>query len=79
MNERYDEPEKVALHKNRFEGGKALVILGGPSGIGWKRVRYKVIPDVIITCNGGVVVQNADYWVLGENMNRKLYYALTSR
>jgi hypothetical protein len=63
-------------HRNRFVGGIALVVLGGPSGIGWKRLRNELKPDVLITCNGGVVVRNAGYWILGENMNRKLHYAL---
>jgi hypothetical protein len=76
---RLDNPEEVEKHKNRFLGGKALIVLGGPSGIGWKRLRNKLKPDVLITCNGGVGVRNADYWVLGENMNRKLYYALKGK
>jgi hypothetical protein len=66
---RPDNPKAMAMHKDRFYGGTALVILGGPSGAGWERLRDAVAPDVIITMNGATRIPGADYWLLTENMN----------
>jgi len=71
----FDEPEKIKEHQNRFEGGKALVVLGGVSGKGWARLRNEIGPDVIISTSGATSIP-AEYWIEGENMNRAYYYAM---
>ena len=73
---RQDDPKEVLKHKDKFLGATALLVLGGPSGIRWKKLRDEIKPDVIITCNGLTNISGATYWVLGENMNRALFYAL---
>lgn len=65
---RPDEPLKIQEHKDRFYGGKALCILGGPSGKDWINVRNNIGPDVILTCNGNTDTP-ADYWMMAENMH----------
>ena len=49
---RPDNPTAVAMHEGRYFGGRALVVLGGPSGKSWESVRDKIKPDVILTANG---------------------------
>jgi len=71
----FDEPEKIKEHQNRFEGGKALVVLGGVSGKGWARLRDEIKPDVIISTSGATSIP-AEYWIEGENMNRAFHYAM---
>lgn len=69
MNNRPDDPLAVMSHKDRFFGGKALIVLGGPSGAGWQELRYQLNPDVILTANGNTDLPGAEYWMLAENMN----------
>ena len=57
------------MHKDRYFGGVALVILGGPSGANWMKLRDVIRPDVIITSNGNTDTPGAEYWLLTENMN----------
>jgi hypothetical protein len=74
---RPDDPIAVSAHRGRFYGGRALVILGGPSaGSGaWEELRDKLKPDVLLTCNGATNIPGVDYWLLGENMSRAAGYA----
>ncbi len=58
-------------HANKYRGGKALIVLGGPSGKAWQSVRDELKPDVLIGVNGvNGVIPNLDYWLLMENMLR---------
>ena len=66
---RPDDPGAVMAHTGRFDGGVALVVLGGPSGQDWMRLRDEIVPDVILTMNGMTRLPGADYWLLAENMN----------
>jgi len=67
---RDDDPHAVNAHKNAFENGRALIVLGGPSGANWQNVRDKVNPDVLIGVNGvGAVIDSLDYWLCAENMS----------
>lgn len=69
--ERPDDPHGVMLHANAYYGGKALIVLGGPSGEKWERVRDDVRPDVILGANGvNAKISNLDYWMCAENMTR---------
>lgn len=74
---RPDDPDTMQIHHNRFPGGRALVVLGGPSaGNGnWKRLWDELKPDVLLTCNGGTSIPGADYWMLAENMSRAALHA----
>jgi len=67
--DRPDDPVAMSAHHGRFYGGKALAVLGGPSGQGWATLRNEIKPDVIITANGATRLPGADYWLLTENMN----------
>lgn len=66
---RKDDPLGVMAHADRYFGGKALIVLGGPSGREWKRLRDEIEPDVILTANGATRLPGAGYWMLTENMN----------
>ena len=66
---RPDDPIAVEFHRDRYYGGKALVVLGGPSGKNWEQLRDDIQPDVILTANGATKLPGADYWILVENMN----------
>ena len=67
---RDDEPHAVEAHKGAFDGGRALIVLGGPSGANWKELHDKMKPDVLITVNNvGTQIPDADYWICAENMN----------
>lgn len=58
-----------AEHANKYRGGKALIVLGGPSGKDWKRLQDEIKPDVLIGVNGvNGEIPNLDYWLLMENM-----------
>ncbi len=68
---RYDDPKGVMKHAGRFDGGKALVVLGGYSAANWAELCASIKPDVVIIANGAnALVQNADYWICAENMTR---------
>ncbi len=68
---RYDEPEKVMQHAGKYDGGKAMIVLGGYSMCGWEWLKEEVKPDVTIIANGvNSVIQGADYWICSENMTR---------
>ena len=68
---RYDDPDAVMRHANRYKGGKALVLLGGYSLERWQEVYAEIQPDVLIGANGvNGVVQDLDYWLIAENMTR---------
>lgn len=66
---RPDDPGAVMAHAGRYAGGCALIVLGGPSGANWKRIRNQVKPDVILTANGNTDHPGAEYWMLSENMH----------
>jgi len=66
---RPDDPLAVMEHKDRFYGGKALIVLGGPSGKGWEKLAAEIRPDVILTANGATHISGAEYWMLSENMS----------
>jgi hypothetical protein len=75
LHNRPDEPVVINKHKGKFEGSRALIILGGPSGKQWNRVRKEIDPDVIITCNSATAIPGAEYWVVGENLNRAFIHS----
>lgn len=73
---RYDDPQGVMSHAGRYQGGKALVVLGGYSALRWQEVREEIKPDVIIGANGvNALVYGLDYWMCAENMTRSLRMA----
>lgn len=69
IQNRPDDPIAIAQHKDRFYGGVALCILGGPSGQDWEKIRDEVQPDCILTANGNTSTPDVNYWMLAENMN----------
>jgi hypothetical protein len=69
--DRPDNSEAVMKYAGRYTGGKALVILGGYSGAGWKKVRDEIKPDVLLGANGvNGKVKDLDFWMCMENMTR---------
>lgn len=56
-------------HKDRFYGGRALIVLGGPSGKDWKSVFDEIQPNVLMTANGNTGLPGVEYWMLAENMH----------
>lgn len=67
---RFDNPFGVMKHANKYEGGVALIVLGGTSGANWEKLRDEVHPDVILGANGTCFkIDDLDYWVLAENMS----------
>lgn len=66
---RTDDPQGVMAHQDRFYGGTGLIVLGGPSGKTWEKLRDEIEPDVLLTVNGATRLPGADYWLLTENMN----------
>lgn len=68
---RLDDPAAVMQHAGRFAGGKALVVLGGYSAANWAELYASLNPDVLIIANGAnALVENADYWLMTENLTR---------
>lgn len=65
---RPDDPAGVMKFKDRYYGGRALIVLGGPSGADWRKIRDEIKPDVILAANGNLDV-GAEFWMLAENMN----------
>jgi len=47
---------------------KALLVLGGPSGKNWEKVRDEINPDLIFGANGANVIP-LDVWLCAENMS----------
>ena len=69
--DRPDDPRAVMNHKDAYLGGRALVVLGGPSGARWKDLERKIKPDVVLGGNGVIMkIDSLDYWMLAENMTR---------
>jgi len=58
--------DKIKEHVGKYEGGKALIVLGGESGRRWRRVFNKVKPDVVIGVNGVNTKIDLDYWIIVE-------------
>jgi hypothetical protein len=73
-----DDPAGVMKHAGLYAGGKALLILGGPSSKEWREISEKIKPDVLLGANGvNALVDNLDYWMCAENMTRT--YQLASK
>lgn len=67
---RDDDPQAVNMHASQYNGGRALVVLGGPSGANWEKLYDEIKPDVLIGVNGvGQQGLPLDYWLLAENLN----------
>jgi hypothetical protein len=70
---RYDDIDGVNKHSQKYGGGKALIVLGGYSALGWKALKDEIKPDVVLIANGvNSMIQDADYWLCAENMSRAL-------
>lgn len=68
---RYDDAQGVMIHAGKYDGATALIVLGGYSAKDWQALKDKVKPDVILIANGvNSMVENADYWVMAENLTR---------
>lgn len=68
---RPDDPETMQQQEGKYDGGVALVVLGGYSGREWETLYEDISPDVILIANGvNAKIQNADYWLCSENMTR---------
>lgn len=66
---RPDDHDGVMEHANKYAGGKALIVLGGHSGVNWESVRDEIKPDVILGGNGvNRSIYALDYWMCAENM-----------
>ncbi len=64
------EPHAVEHHAGAFEGGRALLVLGGSSAKDWARLRDRISPDVIMGANGAnEKIPDLDYWLCAENMS----------
>lgn len=71
IDNRPDDPTGILQHKDRFFGGRALIVLGGDSGKGWEKVRDEFKPDVILGANGTCLkIKDLDYHMIAENMTR---------
>jgi hypothetical protein len=67
---RPDDPEAVMQHAGRYNGGKALIVLGGYSGSDWEALRQDIRPNVLLGANGVVnKIDRLDYFMLSENMS----------
>ncbi len=67
---RPDDPMALRSHEGRFDGGKALIVLGGQSGRDWERLRDEIRPDVILGPNGvNSEISGLDYWMCTENLS----------
>lgn len=67
--DRPDNPTEVMKHAGRYDGGKALIVLGGPSAADWEKLSAEIKPDVILGANGvNAIIENLDYWICSENM-----------
>lgn len=66
---RTDQPLDVMAHADKYLGGKALIVLGGPSAAGWRELHDSINPDVVIGANGAnKEIDDLDYWLCVENM-----------
>jgi len=57
---------EIDRHVNRYDGGKALIVLGGQSGERWEAVAKRIKPDVVIGVNGVNAHVPLDYWIIVE-------------
>jgi len=58
-------------HVGKFHNKAALIVLGGPSALGWKELADKIKPDVVLGANGvNSMIPDLDYWMCIENMRR---------
>jgi len=70
MTKRCDDPAGVMEHAGRYDGARALIVLGGPSGRHWKELRDRLQPDVILGANGTCFeIPDLDYHMVVENMH----------
>lgn len=70
MNGRLDEPRKMKLFEGVHYGEKALLVLGGPSGKDWKKLRDEIQPDIILGANGTCFeIDDLDYHLVVENLH----------
>ena len=61
--------EEICRHAGRYEGRRALIVLGGRSASSWEDIYWKVRPDIIIGVNGvNRKITGLDYWLCMENM-----------
>jgi len=67
---RKDQPQEVDKFQGAFYGGKALLVLGGPSGKEWQSLQDEIKPDVILGANGTCFeIDNLDFHLVVENMH----------
>lgn len=63
--------DAIAEHVGLYNGGTAVIVLGGMSAANWTEIYTAVRPDVLIIANGvNAIIRCADYWVCTENMTR---------
>lgn len=68
---RPDDPIAMRKLEGAHVGARALLILGGPSGRGWRDLKEELQPDLVIGVNGvNQAVCDLDYWLCTENMTR---------
>jgi len=67
---RKDQPYEVEKFKDAYHGGKALLVLGGPSGKQWQSLRDEIHPDVILGANGTIFeIDDLDFHLVCENIH----------
>jgi hypothetical protein len=69
MAERNDDPNAMMQLTGKHAGERALLVLGGPSGVNWQKLASSLAFDFVIGVNGvnGQIPQ-LDYWLCIENM-----------
>lgn len=66
---RKDDYFGVMKFAHRFQGGRALAVLGGPSGKRWRELEEELKPDIVIGANGvNAMIRELPFWVCTENI-----------
>jgi len=67
---RKDDVEAVHRLQGTYQGGKALLVLGGLSANNWESVRDEIKPDIILGANGTCFkIDNLDFHLVCENLH----------
>ena len=78
MDNRPDDYNIMETISGKYAESKALIILGGSSAINWRDIKDRIHPDLLIGVNGvNGVIQDLDFWLCTENMNRSNKIATT--
>jgi len=74
--DRNDDYDGVMAFKDMYKDGVALIVLGGPSGAAWKKIKDDFHPDTILGANGACFeISDLDFHMVAENMHMADNYA----